>query len=271
VTIQNRLAELLKRSRWMLVSGAVLAFTASAAEAQLVSYDDFVGPRIDETKWAGRVLMTRDDGSTGALMEIRREVTPGQVLLLETRAVGGRASDSGEFSAENALAFRRPGAITDVAFAVWVKELDLTGCDAGEDSSAAARGVFALFNDGAGDVVAIAELRQSSGEDPGELDVRGSLIHRGPDGDTLIGSVELGSAAIDQRVRLRVRWEEANNRVRFQRDADPLVALDYQNAVVAPPGAPRKYLGAMSRVGDCSATGTNAAILAVFNNVRVNQ
>lgn len=267
----KRTLKLITGGRRILLLAALLTLIAPVAEAQLVVFDDFDGDSIDAAKWTARQFITRD-GGTGSLLEVRREVTPGEALVMRTRVVGGDAADSGSFSAENALAFRRPGALNEILFNVRVRSVTVAGCAAGSAAEAAARGVFALFNDGEGDVVAIVSVSRSSGSSAlaDQLDVTASLVHRSAEGNGLLGQVSLGTAMVGDRVRLRTRWERARNRVRFQRDGEALVTIDYTNAVVDNPGRPRKYLGAVATASDCSAGGSSADIDAVFNNVRVN-
>jgi hypothetical protein len=268
--MRNRQETLRTRGRRFFLVGLMLALIAPAAEAQLVVYDDFAAPRIDETRWAGRQFVDREDG-TGVLLEIQREVS-NQALVLQTRVVGGTASDSGLYSAENALAFQRPRDLTEVAFTVKVRSLQVKACAGGTASEAGARGVFALFNDGVGDIVAVIGATRSSASASAadQLDVAAFLVHRTPDGDAVLGSLSLGSAMLGESVKLRMRWEPAKNRVRFQRDGDALVSIDYTNPVVSAPGGPRKYLGAVAAAGDCSAGAGAASVTAAFNTVRVN-
>jgi hypothetical protein len=240
--------------------------SGGTAQAQLVPYDSFVGPKLDADKWRGRQFVTREDG-TGALLEIQREITPVETLILQARAVGGDASDTGLFTAENALQFRHSSKLSDIAFAVVVRSAQVTGCAIGADAAVGARGVYPLFNDGTGDVVAIAEVTRTSST---ALEVLASLVHRSAEGDTVLGSVSLGAADLNVRVRLRVKWDAANSAVRVHRDAAAAV-LPYANTVVSAAGA-RKYLGAWTSVPDCTdGTTPTAGIAALFNNVRVNQ
>lgn len=268
----NRIHRLLTSTQRALVAGVLVASTATLAEAQLVVYDDFAAGRIDESRWAGRQLVNKEDG-TGSLLEIQREVTSAQALVLQTRVVGGTDAAPGSYSVDNALMFRHAQAFDEIAFDVAVRRVDVRGCAAGANAEASARGVFALFNDGIGDVVATVGVTRSSALNAAaaELDVVASLVHRTDEGDTMLGVLSLGPATLGRQVRLRVRWDPARNRVRFQRDADAVVAIDYTNPVVAPPGSPRKYLAATASVSDCSVTGASAAITAAFDNVRVNQ
>ena len=270
---QSRACNTTRAIRNGLLTLAAVALMAPAASAQLVLYDDFAGPQIDAAKWAGRHYVTRD-GGTGTALETRREITPGQVLLLQSRAVGGDSSNSGTFTIQNALALRRPNTITEIAFTTWIRSLEVSGCAGGADSSAGVRGVFPLFSDGTGDVIAVAEVRRSSSSIAAddEADVVASLVHRAAGVDTVLASVYLGSAELDERVRLRVRWEEKLSRVKFQRGADPVVIVGYAQPFVATPSAPAKYLATLANVADCT-TGPapTAAVVALFNNVRVNQ
>lgn len=257
--------------RRLLLIGALLALTAPMAEAQLVVYDDFSSGRIDETRWVGRQLVT-NDGGTGALLEIQREVTNAQVLMLQARVVSGKGGEPGRYSVDNALMFHDAKALNEIAFDVVIRRVDVSSCTAGADAEAGARGVFPLFNDGLGDVVAIVGVTRSSSSNApaGELDVTASLVHRTDQGDAPLGFLSLGPATLGRSVRLRTRWDPARNRVRFQRDADPLASIDYLNPVIAGPGRPRKHLAVTASVGDCSAGSASAAVVAALDNVRVN-
>ena len=261
----------LTHMRRLLVIGTLLALSAPAVEAQLVVYDDFSAGRIDETRWLGRQLVT-NDGGTGSLLEIQREVTNAQVLMLQARVVSGKGEVPGRYSVDNALMFQNSNTLNEVVFDVAIRRVEVAGCTAGADAEAGARGVFPLFNDGVGDVIAIIGVTRSSlsNAPAGELDVTATLVHRTDTGDTALGFVSLGSAILGRSVRLRARWDPARNRVRFQRDADPLASIDYVNPVVAGPGRPRKHLAVTASVGDCSSGSASAAAVAALDNVRVN-
>jgi hypothetical protein len=271
VIMPNRIQKVLTGGRRALIVGVFLALTAPVAEAQLVVYDDFAAPRIDETRWLGRQLVTRS-GGTGSLLEIQREVTNAESLVLQTRVVGGTGSGTGLFTVDNALAFRHPNALSEITFDVTVRGLDVTGCAMESGTEASARGVFPLFNDGIGDIIAIIGVTRSSVSSAraAELDAVASLVHRTPDGDIVLGVVSLGSVTQGQNVKLRTRWDAARNRVRFGRDAEAMTGIEYTNPVVSSPGKARKYLAATSTVSDCAEGGSAAAVVAAFDNVRVN-
>jgi hypothetical protein len=257
--------------RHLLLVGVLLALTASMVEAQLVVYDDFSSARLDQTRWVGRQLVTTGAG-TGSLLEIQREVTNAQVLMLQTRVVSSKGLEPAPYSVENALMFHDSNALNEIMFDVVVRRVDVSGCTAGPAAEASARGVFPLFNDGLGDVVAIVGVTRSSASSapPGELDVAASLVYRTDAGDTLLGYLALGSTTVGRSVRLRTRWEATRNRVRFQRDAEPLVSIEYTNPMIAGPGRPRKHLAAVGTVSDCSSGAASAAVVAAIDNVRVN-
>jgi hypothetical protein len=268
----NRIRRSLRRTGPALLAAVLVASSVAHAEAQLVLYDDFAAGRIDESRWTGRQFVTRI-GGTGDLLEIQREVTSAHALVLQTRVVGGSSADGGVFALDNALVFRHGNAISEIVFDVTVRRADVRGCSPGQDAEAGARGVFPLFNDGAGDVVAIVALMTSSASTAAatELEATASLVHRTAEGDVILGAVALGPAAPGQPVRLRMRWDAARDRVRFQKDAEPAMTIDYLNPVTGPAAGSPKYLAVTSSVTDCSAHPTSAAVLAVFDNVRINQ
>jgi len=253
--------------RRALLVGALLALTASAAQAQQVIYDDFSAARIDASKWVGRQFQTRAGGN-GDLLEVQREVTSAQALVLQARAVGAKGTDGGLYTAENALLLRRAGVVNDIAFDVVVKKAEATGCATATASQAAARGVFTLFNDGEGDVMAIVQVGNAG--TPGGLDVSASLVRRVADADSVLASLALGSANLGDQIKLRVRWDAANNQVKFLRDGLVGGMAQYTNPVVSSAGRP-KYLSVLTSVADCGVTGSSAAIVAQFDNVRINQ
>jgi hypothetical protein len=247
------------------ILAAICACSAPSAWAQQVLYDDFMAPLLDGTRWTGRQFNSGDGNASS--LEIERSIANGR-LLMRARVIGREAGE-GERSSETALLFRRPGALDEVSFQVAVRDLQVAGCASGASSSAGARGVYAFFNDGEGDVVATIEVKRSSGWGPENLlEVVGTLVRRGTDGDTLLGSVPLGSALIGQRVKLRVKWHKATSEVRFQKDQDPAASIAYTNPVVGQAAAERKYLGLFGMAGGCSESSASAA--ALFNNVRVN-
>lgn len=254
-----------------LLVALCLTMTAAVAEAQVTLYDDFTSPRIDENKWVGRQFVTRE-GGTGDLLEIQREISAAQMLVLQTRVVGGRADMFGTVTVENALAFRHAQTFDGIVFDVAVRKLDVTGCVGTAATEIEARAVFALFDDGFGDVVAdVGVMRSSDSAAPaGELEVTASLVHRSDAGNTLLDRVSLGSAVLGQQMKLRLRWDAARSRVRVQRDADAAVSIGYVNAVLGEPARPHKYLAARAKVGDCATAPGRGAIVAVFDDVRVD-
>jgi len=266
----NRVVRIVRKIRLAMLAAVLLGSAVPSAQAQLVSYDDFTAGRIDEARWTGRQFTTRA-GGTGDLLEIQREVTKAQALVLQSRVVGGTKADGGVFSVDNALVFRRSQPINEIVFDVTVQRAEVRACGSGQDAAAGARGVFPLFNDGNGDVVAIIGVMASpeSAVAASELEVVASLVQRTAAGDVALGTLALGPAAADRAVRLRTRWDAAKNRVRFQKDADAVMAIDYLNPVIAPADAP-KYLSTLTSVSDCTAHGTSAAVVALFDNVRIN-
>ena len=251
-----------------LMTLAFVASMAPVAQAQLVLYDDFSGARLDPARWNGKQNVTNVGG--GDLLEVQREINAAQqALVLQARVIGSTGWDGGVFSAENALALRHPNSVSDIAFDVTVRKIDFGGCQAGPDAEASARGVFALFNDGGGDVIAIVSVGRSSSDAAQDLSVSASLVYVAGDGTKELGSISLGSAIPGQTVKLRARWEQAKNRVRFGRDDAALAQIDYTNAVVDKAGRPGKYFGALATVPQCTAGAGNALVLASFDNVRV--
>jgi hypothetical protein len=267
----NRISQPRIDLRRTLLAGALLALTAPLVHAQVVIYDEFTGSRIDESRWVGREVVTRE-GGRGSLLEIQREVTSAQALVLQTRVASEKGDETGRYAVDNALMFQHAQALSEIVFDAAVRRIDVEGCAAGAEAEAGVRGVFALFNDGLGDVVAVVRVSRSSASTApaGELQVDASVVHRTDQGESLLGYVSLGSTTLGRQVRLRTRWDPARNRVRFQRDAESLVAIDYTNPVIAAPGRPRKYLAATAAVSDCSASPTSAAVVAAIDNVRVN-
>jgi len=247
------------------ILAVVFAWPAQPAHAQQILYDDFMAPLLDGTKWTGRQL--NSGGGNASSLEIERSIANGR-LLMRTRVVG-REAGVAERSSETALLFRRPAGLDEISFQVAVRDLQVAGCASGASSSAGARGVYAFFNDGEGDVIATIEVKRSSDWVPSNmLEVVATLVHRGVDGDVVLESAPLGSALVGQRVKLRVKWHKATSEVRFQKDQDPAASIAYTNAVIADAAGERKYLGVFGTAGGCSES--SAAAAALFNNVRVN-
>jgi len=239
---------------------------AAPARAQQILYDDFTAPLLDGGKWTGRQF--NSGGGKGSSLEIERSVANGR-LLMRARVVGREAGE-GDRSSETALLFRRAGALDEISFSVAVRDLQVAGCASGSAAFAGARGAYAFFNDGEGDVTAIIEVRASSSWAASNmLEVVGTLVRRGADGDTVLGSIPLGSALVGQRVKLRVKWARALSEVKFQKDSDPVASIPYTNAVVGAADPDRKYLGVFGAAAACGES--SAAAVALFNNVRVNQ
>jgi hypothetical protein len=250
---------------------ASIALVASAAEAQLIIYDDFSTPRLSADRWEGRQIVT-SDGGTGSALEIQRGIQNSR-LVLDMRATGGISGGGGTITSENALLFANPNRLTEIAFKVALGQTEVTGCAAGGEAVSGARGVYALFNDGTGDVIATIEAGRSSAGATDLLEVVGSLVHRDDTGTSSIGTVSLGSWPAAQAVRLRVKWDPAHSAVLFQKDGEAAVSIAYTTAVVGPAFRSRKYLASFVTVTDCAAgPASNARALALINNVivRVN-
>jgi hypothetical protein len=255
----------------MINMGTLIVAAALTAEAQLVTYDNFTSTLLDHSKWRGSQFDV-SVGGTGVALETQRAVNEGR-LLMHIRAVGGTASDSGQNYHENALQFRNPDTLTEIEFQVRVQQFQVSGCSGGAPSWAVARGFFSLFNDGAGDVIAVVEVRRASTSSAptNELEVVGYLVHRRVSGDSLIGLVALGSASVNQTVALRTKWDSTNKLVEFQRSDAATLTVPYSLNVMSLPSVRTKFLSALALVSDClTGQPPDVRMRAAFDNIRVN-
>lgn len=223
-----------------------------------VLYDNFQGQGIDPAKWVGGEF-------AGAGTQAMREVQ-GHRLHMEYRAYGKTDSDSGLLPSSLVLATPTPAAITAMATTIQVRKMEASGCPGNPEATRQRVGIQgAFFNTGTptpgssvNDVRALVVLRHLSTDPPDELTAVAVVFHCTDPlclTSSVIGSPQtLGVVKRQEKARLQLQWDAANEQFLFQLNADPVVVFSYAplpNA--APPGRPFKLVEAFHLVANCTA------------------
>jgi len=220
----------------------IFAGVSSQAQVTLTLYDNFQSKYLNPDNWFGS-----ESGTT--VLESVRQIKTDPVygyksLSLLHRGYGGTGSNSGRTVARNRLLFSDGTGISTIQAKVQVKKVQAVGCTANitnpnTDVQARFGGFF--FNtgtptpgDSTNDVGAFVALRRLSESDdkPNVLEVVGYAIHctnadctqSTPIGDT---GQDLGTALVGQRIKLRITWDQVNNRFVFQKGNSSEVPLAY--------------------------------------------
>lgn len=176
-------------------------------------------------------------------------------------------------------------AVTAVEATVRVSKLDLVGCAANPDVAfVVAQVAGGFFNTATpipgsreNDVSAVIEIgRLSNSTDPPNVLRVSALVVQCTDAScatpTFLGFQDLGPITKGTSVRLRVRWDPANDRFIFRRGSNPEVFLPYTVPDTTPPGASEKGLVAGSFFPNCTAVPRPVGFIdATFDNVFVNE
>lgn len=259
-----------------VVIGTIFTTTIETASAQSTLYDDFSGKELNADQW-----ISQQSGSGG--LELIRQPLLGKLVMLH-RVTGDTSTSIGQRQSRNELRFRNGSGINTVKFEIKVKDFAVLGCEApGSTISRSLAGFFsALFNDGSsmnsgdltGDVGAFIFLyRTSDSADPADLlrveagMIRCASINCSTVED--IGLLDLGSVAKNETVSLWLSWEAAENRVRFQKNNEPIQAVNYSQADVISRGF--RVLEVRGEAANCNiGMRPFAKITAVFDNIFVN-
>ncbi|NJD54855.1 MAG: hypothetical protein FIA94_00425 [Nitrospirae bacterium] len=266
---------------------AVLA--ALPASAQLVLYDDFQGKVIDPGKWVGRGV-----SDTGvASLDHARFILVDPIFGLKwldifNRSYAAQSSDTGRSTAFNRLQFINGSGITEIVATVMIRKVQATTCSSNAavtNPQARIGGMY--FNTGAtpvdqtNDVFAFITIgRPSDSVNPKyELDVTGVVAICNDatcSTNTPIGNVDVGSALLNFPVRLRIAWDQANNRFIFQRGKAPEVYVNNTATVGGPPGTGsgdgNKRLEVNHQIPNCTSLPRPMSFIdAYFDNIKVNQ
>jgi hypothetical protein len=268
---------MLSTSKVFIVAvGVLLVLTIDMARAQSTVYDDFNAKEINPALW-----ITQQSGSGG--LELIRQPWLGK-LVMSHRVVGETTTSTGQNTSRNQLRFRNGSGISTIKFTMKARNLAVLGCEAvGANTSRSLAGFFsALFNDGSrtssedqtGDIGAFIFLqRTSDSTDPDNLlRVEAGMIRCASSNCSAvedIGLLDLGTVAQNENVSLSVSWEDAEKRVRFQKNDEPIQLVNYSQAVVTPRGF--RVLEVRGEAANCNVGERPfAKITAVFDNVVVN-
>ena len=235
----------------------------SQSHAQSVEFDGFDHRLyLDPDKW----FASQYQSGSGAGLELVRELRRNE-LFLSHRVVGAISSARGSHLSGNQVNLRIE-TISAIQFDVSVWKFNAGGCpEVGSDTSyAIAAGVIALFNDGRGDVRALIEARRESSslESPSYLRLVAYLTH---DVDQTFAFQDLGRLRRFDAARLRMQWDPTLDRVIFQVDSQPVVALGYLRDDSRPPVNPIAALGVVGWAANCTVQRQVAEITATFDNV----
>ena len=213
---------------WLMLLGALLAVTTGTVYAQNVIFDDFNSEELSSGKWTAQQV-----GNGG--LELVRQIVDGK-LQLAHRVVGARTSNTGQNTSVNRLMMRK-GGVTAVKFKVVVQEVDVRGCPEGDHSRVFVGFTGTLFTDDEdGDVGTFffVERRSDSTDEEDILRIKAGLFRCSGNNCSSfedLGEIDLGTLALGQSVTLRMIWEEASERVRFQRDSEPKQTIRYNLTV----------------------------------------
>lgn len=256
-----------------LIVVLVLTFADVPAFAveQFALYDTFKTSSIDADKWKET--------------ETYRGINAGKLSLFR-RTIGFSGSDEGQRSDSLSLNLSNPAAVTAIKATVTVTQFDVTDCSSNPAiTRTRARLAGEFFNTGAptagsavNDVVAqiALERRSDSTRPSGVLDVKawlalctnsdcstGALL---PGGEKNLGTVTVGTP-----VTLAMRWDAANKKFQFKRDALAWVTIRYSVSDTALPGRPFQNINIINNVDYCNTEPVAAASIgATFDNVSVN-
>ncbi|MBQ0958175.1 hypothetical protein KAK06_04330 [Ideonella sp. 4Y11] len=249
-----------------LFAASTLVLASLSAVAATVS-DNFNLPEIDATRWSAP--------------ESYRYVDNGR-LYLGQWGFGNTASNSGVTVTQLGLSQLDTSPARAVKVTIAVEDIDrLDGCAANTTpSTARARVIGNYFStrvggpvagDFTGDVLAQAWLRRSSNstDAPGVLRVAGGVpqcTNLDCSTSNNLGSVDLGTANVGDKVTLQIEWDAANNQFLFIRDGGTPLAVPYTVTITGTPARPFNSLTARAEVANCMAGRAKAGIGAQFDN-----
>lgn len=258
--------------------------TTTQATPPTAPYDNFnTATTILPAKWFGGEYNAARANREN-LRHIVVSATLSNRLRLFSRGYGSSGISLGTIYANNTLNFRNPDPITAIKASVWVSGATITGCPGNPDvelSHVRARLGGNFFNASANPIpgnstndvnAQIRVLRASNSTDPANVLKVQARVFLCQDADCFagrsIGSAEMGTVLINQKVTLSLEWNRAGNSFIFRRDALAPVTLTYTLSDASAPGSNFKNLQAAYFVPNCtSATPPTAVIDAYFDDV----
>jgi hypothetical protein len=269
----------------------IVVLTGIPAQAQepLVLYDKFESKFLDREKWIGVQSLS----AGGELLETVRLIKTEPIYLYRglnilSRGYGSTASGDGTSFVGNRVVFPDGSGIKTVQAKVQVKRYQVTECTGNPIATEARARIGGYFfntdiptpGDSTNDVVAFINIgRSSSSSDPGNvLEVFGYLVQCADLGcwtGTLLDSKDLGTVRLNQRVKLRITWDQVNHQFIFQVGKGPDVLSPYAVPDTAPPGTPNggnKRLEVAHFIANCTTAPRPVAFMeAFFDDVFVNE
>lgn len=246
----------------------------------LALYDNFNSSLINPNNWFGAI-----SGSTpNAMRESARLILLNRLQLM-SRVYSRTDTDDGESSSGESLRFVNPDSFTAIKTTIQVLGYQVQGCG-DNDSTSRVRARFAglFFNttdnptpgSALNDVFATIGLYRWAGttDSPNTLQVSAGILHCrdavcGLADD--LGSADLGTAWVGQRVTLRLEWDQNNHRFIVQRDNQPEIIMPYYLPDTTPPGAKSKRLEVAQFLANCTVQPRPTGFLsAFFDDVYVN-
>lgn len=268
----------------------VVVLAVLPASAQLILYDDFQTKLIHPDKWIGR-----GSSDTGV-----NSLEHGRLILVDpifglkwldifNRSYAAETSDTGRSSAFNRLQFFDGTGITEIVAAVMVRKVQATTCSTNTAATSPQARIGGMFfntgtatpGDQTNDVFAFISVGRPSDSTKasGVLDVSGVVAICSDatcSTNVQIGTVGLGSALLNLPVKLRIAWDQANNRFVFQRGKSPEEYVNYMQTVGGPPGTGNgdgsKRIEVYHLIPNCTGIPRPMSFIdAYFDNVKINQ
>jgi len=269
----------------------VLTSMPGQAQESLALYDNFEVKFLDPIKWLGAEALT----NAGSLIlessrQIKKEPIYGyKGLNILHRGYGGTTVDSGISFTSTRLVIPDGSDVETLQATVQVKHFQAVGCtDNPEATEVRARISGYFFNtdiptpgSAVNDVFAYIIVRRlsSSSARANVLEVVGRVMvchDNNCNNVTLLGSADLGTVLLNQKVKLRMTWDKINQEFIFQKGRSPEYHVYYGDSVsdTAPPGMANggsKRLEVVGFVANCATEPRPVGFMeAFFDNVFVN-
>jgi len=272
-----------------LVMVAICAVIASPASAQLVLYDNFEASLLDPGRWFG----AESEGTGIRILESRRQIKIEPVfgfrgLNIFARSYAATGSNTSRFSSSDRLVFNDGSLIKTIQAAVLVKKFEETACATNTSVTEPRVRIGGFYfntgtsipGDSTNDVQAFIIVgRPIDATDlaADELKIY-ARVNLCSDADcsnsTDIGGQDIGTVRVNKKVKLRITWDQANNRFVFQKGKAAEVSINYAVPVGSGPGTlngGNKRLEVHLLIPNCtSAPRPVASLDAFFDDIMIN-
>jgi hypothetical protein len=273
-----------------LVIVAVLATLSASAQVPPVVYDKFEGKVLNPDDWFGKEGSDPGVFALESWRQIKVEPLFGfRGLDMANRSYASEGSDTGNSAAYTRLHFADGTNVTSIQATVLVKKIQATGCDTNAFATfPRARIGGGFFNAGAvaptpgnqtNDVFAFVgagrPIDSTNSSNVLSLEGRVFLCNDSTcSTNTVIGSADLGTAKVNQKTKLRITWDPANNRFLFQKGKGAEVFVEYSQADDFAPGTSNggnKRLEIYHQIANCTSAPRPVAYMEVFfDDIKVN-